>query len=406
MTENRPGGVVAGETLGDKAPIQLPDYTRGSIVNLMGSLLGAFGGPDLDYAPLRELPPEEIRQYRQVVLMVVDGLGDDLLARIGPDSNLLRHRRCRLTSVFPSTTASAITSFLTGTAPRQHGVTGWHMYLRELGAVLAILPGRPRYGGISLSKAGVDVVSLLGHRPLFDLLRVSSVVVTPRPIARSDYNRSHLGRARLADFGDMNEFFRKITQALQGNRRRRFVYAYWSELDHIAHEAGSVSAETERHLNDWDRAFGCFLDEAAGTDTLVLVTADHGFIDIDEDRVIHLSEHPEWEDCLSLPLCGEPRAAYAYVRPQRVRAFEAYVSGHLGEYLHLYRSEDLIQQGWFGAGSTHPRLADRIGDYTLVMKEGYVVRDRLPSEKPFQQRGVHGGVSAAEMWVPLSVIGV
>ena len=89
-----------------------------------------------------------------------------------------------------------------------------------------------------------------------------------------------------------------------------------------------------------------------------------------------------------------------------MRAFEAYVSGHLGEYLHLYRSEDLIQQGWFGAGSTHPRLADRIGDYTLVMKEGYVVRDRLPSEKPFQQRGVHGGVSAAEMWVPLSVIGV
>jgi hypothetical protein len=66
---------------------------------------------------------------------------------------------------------AAITSFLTGTAPRQHGVTGWHMYLRELGAVLAILPGRPRYGGMSFAQAGVDVVKLLGHRPLFDQLR-------------------------------------------------------------------------------------------------------------------------------------------------------------------------------------------------------------------------------------------
>jgi len=406
MKEIPAGSPVAMEPCSDRAAIQLPDYANGGIVNLMSSILRAYAGPDSGYAPAHALPPEEIRQYRQVVLVVLDGLGDDLLARIGPLSTLLRHRRCRLTSVFPSTTAAAITSFLTGTAPRQHGVTGWHMYLRELGAVLAILPGRPRYGGMSLAQAGVDVVTLLGHRPLFDQLQAASVVVTPRHIARSDYNRSHLGRARLAEFGDMHEFFRKITQALQGNRRRRFVYAYWSELDHIAHEAGSLSAETTHHLHEWDQAFSSFLDEVAGTDTLVLVTADHGFVDIDENQVIHLAEHPEWEDCLSLPLCGEPRAAYAYVKPRRVEAFESYASGCLSEFMHVYRSDELIARGWFGDGSTHPRLADRVGDYTLVMKDGYVIRDRLLSEKPFHQRGVHGGVSHAEMWVPLSVIAV
>jgi len=393
------------ETNRENPAVVLPDYANGSIVNLMSSILRAFDGPDLGYSSFRGLPPEEIRQYRQVVLIVLDGLGDDLLARIGAMSNLRRYRRSRLTSVFPSTTATAITSFLTGEAPRQHGMTGWHMYLRELGAVLAILPGRPRYGGMPLKQAGLDVKQLLGHRPLFDHLQAKCLMVAPRFIARSDYNQAHLGKAGLVDFGEINEFFGSIARALAENHHRRFIYAYWSELDHVAHESGSLSAEAANHLTVWDTAFGRFLDEVAGTDTLVLVTADHGFVDIDEHKVIELAEHPDLETCLSLPLCGEPRAAYAYVKPRRVRDFESYVSGYLNEFMELHRSEDLIAGGWFGAGATHPRLADRIGDYTLVMKDSFVIHDRLMGEKPFHLRGVHGGISRSEMWVPLSVIG-
>lgn len=388
----------------------LPDYHGGSIVNLMDTLVEGLGGtcPGANPAPLAVLPPAEIAGHRQVVLIVVDGLGDAFLSRMGPDTRLGACRRARLTSVFPSTTAAAVTTFLTGLAPRQHGLTGWHMYFRELGAVLAVLPGKPRYGGMTLSQAGYDAGRFFGHRSVFDGLPCASRTVTPRHLAHSDFNLAHLGRAALVPYDGLEGFFATIANTLttEQGRRRRFVYAYWPELDRIAHEAGSLSVAAEEHFRSWDEAFGQFLERVAGTDSLVIVTADHGFIDTDEAHTVSLEHHPDLSACLALPLCGEPRVAYCYVRPDQARIFENYVGNRLARSAELHRSHDLIDQGWFGQGPAHPRLADRVGDYTLVMRENFVIRDWLPGETPYRQAGVHGGVSALEMRVPLAVVSV
>ncbi|HZA28524.1 MAG TPA: hypothetical protein VE735_02825, partial [Gammaproteobacteria bacterium] len=69
-------------------------------------------------------------------------------------------------------------------------------------------------------------------------------------------------------------------------------------------------------------------------------------------------------------------------------------------------SEELIKGGYFGLGPPHPRLQERIGDYTLIMKDGYVIKDWLPGEERYRHIGVHGGMSAAEMYVPLIVVTV
>jgi predicted AlkP superfamily pyrophosphatase or phosphodiesterase len=73
-----------------------------------------------------------------------------------------------MTSVFPPTTATAITTYLTGDAPQQHALTGWHTWMRELGCVMTVLPGRPRYGGVGYRQAGIDAQRLFDHRILFD----------------------------------------------------------------------------------------------------------------------------------------------------------------------------------------------------------------------------------------------
>src|SRR3989339_820013 len=91
--------------------LTLPDYRGGSLVNLMSSLTAALGGSS-PYAPLTALPPEALADARHLVLLVVDGLGHDYL--ISHDSVLRQHLHSPLTSVFPSTTASAIPTFLTG----------------------------------------------------------------------------------------------------------------------------------------------------------------------------------------------------------------------------------------------------------------------------------------------------
>jgi hypothetical protein len=381
----------------------LPDYRNGSIVNLMGSLIEGLGGAPTGYAPLPALPAAEVGEYRQVVLLVVDGLGYEFLMRRNRRSSLRALNRARLTSVFPSTTAAAVTTFLTGTAPQQHGLTGWHMYFKELGAVLAVLPGTPRYGGVPLQQAGIQPRRFFGHGSVFDRLSVPAYVVSPRRIAHSDFNLAHQGKAELKPFDTQDDFFLTLAKILRSDRNRKFVYAYWPDLDRISHEAGALSAEADWHFASWEEGFGRFLDHIAGTGSLVIVTADHGFIDTDESRTVTLDTHPELADCLILPLCGERRVAYCYVKPDRREFFESYVRSELDACAELWRSRELIERGCFGLGVPHPRLADRVGDYTLVMKENYVIKDWLPGEHRYAHIGVHGGTSDAEMWVPLIV---
>ncbi len=104
-----------------------------------------------------------------------------------------------------------------------------------------------------------------------------------------------------------------------------------------------------------------------------------------------------------MPLCGEPRTAYCYVRQERTQHFERYITTNLDHACQLTESKQLIASGYFGLGHSHPELHHRVGDYTLLMKENYVIRDRLLTEKPFTQIGVHGGLSHQELYVPLII---
>ena len=92
-----------------------------------------------------------------------------------------------------------------------------------------------------------------------------------------------------------------------------------------------------------DAGFARLLDRLAGTASTVLVTADHGFVDVAADRRVELSAHPVLKDCLALPLCGEQRLSYAYVRAGCDRLFEDYLDEHLGQAIEWRRSAALLQ---------------------------------------------------------------
>lgn len=381
----------------------VPEYDGGSIANLMTSFVAGLGGGQTTCSPLGLLGADEVAGYRNVVLLVVDGLGHDYL-RAHPEATWLNgHLRGRVTSVFPPTTATAITTFLTGEPPSCHGLTGWHMYFRELGSVLAVLPGRARYGGPGLIDAGVSAAQLFSHTPVYDRLAVDSFVVAPAHIANSDFNQAHTGRAESRPYRGLRPMLDIVAELARSSTARRFIYAYWSELDAIGHVEGVGSDTAVAHLQTIDNALADCATALARTDTLLVVTADHGQIDTcDADRIC-LDDHPDLSETLILPLCGESRAAYCYVRSGRASAFEHYVVDHLSHVAELHRSDDLIAQGWFGPGQPHPRLADRVGDYTLVMKRHHVIKDWLPHEDRYTLIGAHGGISPDEMYVPLAV---
>lgn len=292
---------------------------------------------------------------------------------------------------------------MTGQAPQQHGLTGWHTYLKELGCVTAVLPFRPRAGCNSFDSDCIDVHRLYGHTPLFDLIDRPAYVVAPEWIIHSEYNVAHSGSALLHGYNTLSQCLQNIKGIVKASAQSKYIYAYWPDFDRYSHESGCNSSRVNTHFKELDEAFDKFLSELEGTNTTVIVTADHGFIDTEPSRVIHLSDHPVMQASLVLPLCGEPRTAYCYVHPDKQQQFTDYVRNELADYAELKASKTLIEEGYFGKEQVHPHLYDRIGHYTLLMKENYVLKDRLVGEAPFAHIGVHGGTSAQEMYVPLMV---
>lgn len=380
--------------------VALPDYTGGGLVNLMSSIATGLGGSSA-YPPLAMLPPTMLDGARHVVLLIVDGLGDAYVC--ARDGALAAHRLGPMTSVFPSTTASAIPTFLTGLAPQQHGLTGWNMYFREVGAIVAPLPFCVRTGRHDLRKAGVTPGELFGLTPLFDRLPVPSHVLSPRHIVHSDFNAALSGRAQRHGYETLDELLALLAGILKSGEARSYVHAYWPQLDSLAHEYGVGSDEVAEAYRALDAMFAQLVDLAAAHDSLILVTADHGFVDTAPEETIDLADHPRLRETLVLPLCGEPRAAYAYVRAGREAQFEAYVRETLDNRVRVIRSADAVARGWLGPGAPHPALLDRLGDFILLPRGRTTLRDWLLGEAHHVHVGVHGGVSAAEMTVPLIV---
>ena len=105
------------------------------------------------------------------------------------------------------------------------------------------------------------------------------------------------------------------------------------------------------------------------------------------------------------PLSGERRAAYCDVKPEFADVFGARVEAELGHALCAVRARDAHASGLFGPTSPHTvgRAEASAGDWILIARDNWTVRDVLPGEKPYRMIGVHGGMSHQEMWVPLIV---
>lgn len=371
-----------------------PDYEGGSLVNLVASLVASRGGKPL-HETLRNFSFPE--RATNVVLLVIDGLGDNYLQRRGNGSELARRRRASLTSVFPSTTASAITTSYTGRTPLEHGLTGWFTYFGEAGCVSATLPFRSRGDMTSLSARGVSAERIFTSASIFSALPVRSIVVTYRDIIDSQYNSVHCRGAERVAYTNVDELILKTELAVKSSKERKFVYVYWPHYDATSHRFGCESAQAAREFETIDAAFGTLLRRLAGTDTIVVATADHGFIDVPPEDSLELPA--ALLPLLKFPLCGERRVVYCHVHAPQDFANRA--RDWLHDKADVMPSRQLVDEGWFGPGEPHARFEERIGDVALVMRDRYTVKDWVTGEARFLHIGNHGGTHEDEMLIPL-----
>lgn len=379
-----------------------PDYSGGGFVNLIASFAAAC---ELEprHATLELLPAAEFSGAHNIVFWIVDGLGDNYLRACRPASNLARRRRGSISAVFPSTTATAITTSFTGATPAEHGLTGWFTYFSVAGCVAAPLPFHSRGDNLPLGLRGVSHEHLFVEPSLLDALARRTIVVSARSIVNSDYNLHHSGAAERRAYDTLDGLVAEVTAAVKSGPERKFIYAYWPEFDTQSHKHGVASAEARAEFERVDGAFGDLLQRLSGTETLLVVTADHGFMDSPAGDLVTLDVDSGLASLLKLPLCGERRLAFCHVQDGRVAEFASRARDWLGERGEVRASGDLLDEGWFGPGRAHPLLAERIGDLTLVMNNDFTVKDWVPGESRHLHVGNHGGASDDELLIPLIV---
>ncbi len=374
----------------------IPNYKDGSIVNLMSSILQAFGQPSR-YSQLRLLSPNELKSAENVILILVDGLGFSSIK--GTGSFLEKFTRGKITTVFPSTTAACVTTFFTGVAPQQHALVGWHTYMKELGEIVVPLRYATRYGYPILA----NPKDIFKTPSVFEKIKARTFMIHPQEIANSPFNHAFRGRAKRIVYKTLAGLINQISKTAKTSRRK-FIYAYWPAFDALSHIFGPESKQVHLHFRQLNEAIRLLIKKLAGTNTIVIITADHGQVTTPKSQMICLNRHPRLMETLALPITGDARIAYCFVKASKKQQFEKYIKKKLRHACTLMKSAELIRQGYFGLGRPSKKLEERIGDYALIMKENYIIKDFLLGEKEHFKIGNHGGTSSKEMEVPLIVI--
>ncbi len=367
----------------------IPNYKKNNLINLINSIISGFGGK-ISHPHLSDLS-KEIKQSTNVVLLVIDGMGSDVIEKLGKKSFFLKNKVKNLTSVYPPTTTAAITTLFTGLSPKEHGLLAWLMYFKEVDEDVMILPYKTTEGKKPRKKFLPKMISI------FNKIKAEKHVIMPRKLLQSPYNLSFIQSTQQWNYRNFNGMLTKIKNAIKSSSKRKYVYAYWPKYDLVCHRFGKESKDAKDHLKKISFTLEQFVKKMRDTNTLLLITADHGFITSGKKRAVELSKHATIKECLSHPLTGEPRTAFCYVYPEKRPLFEKYVKHKFSGCCNLYKSKDLIKKGLFGEGKAHPHLLDRLGDYVLIAKDNYIFTDTMNHFF----KGHHAGLSKEEMTIPL-----
>ncbi|QEE14380.1 alkaline phosphatase family protein [Promethearchaeum syntrophicum] len=387
--------------------MQIPDYNDNSIVNLMSSILAHFE-VDSPYPNLKILSPNELANDETIVLMIIDGLGYNFLRKYGRESFLFKNLKGKINTVFPTTTSAAMTTFYSGLAPQNHGVPAWFTYLRELGMVSVIMPFGMRGFNFHLGKNNIHFSDICSFKKFFAHLKYDYFSIIPKEFKGSAYSNYILEGSSQIGYENFDDLLKKIlsTVSRTSGTKKKYISAYWSKFDTISHECGIQSQGAINHFRELDKKIANFSLKLKEKNSKIrlLVTADHGLIDTSPEHTIWLKDHPKLYETLTMPVCGETRAPFFYVRPSKVADFENYIKTHLNHAGELIKGEILINQNYYGLFEPNKQLFNRTGDYILLMKDNYILRDQLIGETRHELIGNHGGLSDDELYVPLIII--
>jgi len=326
------------------------------------------------------------------VLLLVDGMGEQLLDAnrgLAPQLAGMDRVGATVTCAVPSTTATSLSCLGTGAPPGRHGVLGY---------TFRSPVGREIMNALSWQH-GDDPRVVQPHPTAFEDLVSAGVEVTsvgPERFERSGLTRASLrGPAFLGvrDENDIDWRVDLVRQALDHDGPS-LCYLYERSLDHVGHGQGCQSPAWQRRLS-WVDEMVQALSEELDADTVVIVTADHGMVDIPRDRRIVVEDVPEMMTGVDA-IAGEPRFRSLYTRDPREVARRW--SALLGDRGWVITADQAIEAGLFGRWD--PALRPRLGDVLVAMRRDWAVMTRTVAQE-MRLIGMHGSLTPAEMTIPV-----
>lgn len=383
----------------------LPDYPGASVRAVIPAALGALG-ITLDRAgggaePCGDGPSPAsvaglgLRPADTVVVVLIDGLGKQMLLERGGHAPFLRSALSAartLTSGFPSTTATSITMLGTGLVPGATGILGYSVRDPASGELTNMIS----WGGAAKPEEWQRCPTLLE--------RVAALGVGVVSVGRESFRDSGLTRAALRGgrFTTGTTFADRVDGALRAVRERstRLVYLYTGEIDTVGHHKGWRSWEwgEETATVDFELAR---LVRSVPRGTTVLITADHGMVDVHHDDKIDVGRTPALAQDVLL-VAGEPRAAHVHCAPGQADAVADRWREILGDTAWVLHRREAEALGLFGAVADRHR--EVIGDLVVAARGNRAVLDsRTQSGPSLGLVGMHGSLTPDEVLVPLIV---
>jgi Type I phosphodiesterase / nucleotide pyrophosphatase len=363
----------------------LPGYGENSLADLGASLLAAVG-------LVREANPLRLRPADRVCVLVVDGLGWELLRghqAAAPFLSELAVSGRPLTAGFPAMTATSLTSLGTGTPPGQHGVLGYQVAVPGEGRLLNTLRWDSR----------VDPVSWQPGPTIFERAAAAGIPgfhVADPEVLRTGLSAAALRGAEGVAAGTLGALAAQAAAVLRRSDRA-LAFVYHGQLDSTGHVFGCSSDAWRYHLGQVDR-LAEHLAGALPPGTALYVTADHGMVDVPPQDRTDADAVPGLRDGVAL-LGGDARSRHVYAEPGAAADVLATWQGTLGDTAWTVSREQAVDEGWFGPVDC--RVADRVGDVISAARRNWAVVATAEEPRESALIGMHGSLAGTDQRIPL-----
>lgn len=365
----------------------------GSLCDVLPSTAAVLGAPDaVDTLGLAD----SIGEVDRVAVVLVDGMGWHLLPDLAGDAPLLASvlggstgRLRQLDCTFPSTTPTSLVSLGTGAQPGEHAVLGFTLNVPGTDRVLSHIRWRenppPRE-----------------WQPVptwFERLRAagrSARAVLPEWFIGSGLTEAAYGGAQFLPTRYGDDYGQRMADELRDGPG--LLYGYTADLDTAAHVFGVGSTEWHDAAAGID-AMLTKLVEALPANAAVLVTADHGGLNVPPDMRVDMDADPRLTAGVRV-VAGEPRVRYLHTEPGATADVVATWTELLAGFADVYTRDDAVAAGMFGP--VDPRHLPRIGDVVVVCTgTGAVLATGHEPPESARLIGFHGAATPAEMAIPL-----